>query len=440
MAFTASAGDVVVIPMKGTVSEAQFFFLRRNLKQAEKEKAEAVILDMDTYGGDLKAAVDMQGALFNTSVPVYTYINANAGSAGALIAVSTKRIYMAPVSAVGAAAPVLGNGQDLQETMSDKIVSYYSAYFRSAAERNGHNPDIAEAFINKNKEVIVGGTTIHSKGSVLTFSAQEAAKIVGDKPLFSAGIADNLQDLVTKAGLQGSIRRVEPTGFERMAFFITMLAPLLLLGGIIGAYIEFKTPGFGIPGICSIICFALFFTGHYIAGLAGMEVFVIFILGIVLVVSELVLHPGTILPGLLGAMMVFGAVVYAMIDHYPTQPVLPSPSMLYVPAINLLISGFLAAVTIGILARYLPQTSFYRRVVLNAVNPVGPSIQETSPVAVLKAGMEGQALSILRPSGRAQFGDIVIDVITEGEFLSPGTPIRIMTVEGARVIVEKADQ
>ena len=98
----------MVIPLTGEVTQAQFYFLRRILKSSEAADASALIIDMDTYGGNLKAAVDMLGALMKTTVPTLTYVNTNAGSAGALIALSTKRIYMAPVSAIGAAAPISG--------------------------------------------------------------------------------------------------------------------------------------------------------------------------------------------------------------------------------------------------------------------------------------------------------------------------------------------
>jgi membrane-bound serine protease (ClpP class) len=123
-----------VVPLTGEVTQAQFYFLRRILKSSEAAEASALIIDMDTYGGNLKASVDMLGALMKTNIPTVTYVDTNAGSAGALIALATKRIYMAPVSAIGAAAPVSGGGEDLQETINSKVVSYFSGYY-SAAEK-----------------------------------------------------------------------------------------------------------------------------------------------------------------------------------------------------------------------------------------------------------------------------------------------------------------
>src|SRR5438067_7963567 len=429
-------GSVVVIPMHGEISQAQFMFLRRALKQDESQHATAVVLDMNTYGGELEAATKMLDALFKTSVPTITYINPNAGSAGALVALSTKRIFMAPVSAIGAAAPVMSGGQDLPQTMSEKIVSYFSGYFRSAAERNGYNPDIAEAFISKEKEVKIGDTVVHAKGSLLTLSAQEAARDVGGKPLLAAGTAESLKDLMTKANLAGPMRIIEPTGFETLAFWITTLAPLLLLYAIVCAYIEIKTAGFGIAGLISAICFVLFFTGHYIAGLAGWEIFVMFALGLALVLGELLVHPGTIIPGLIGIILMGAAIVWAMVDRYPSQPLIPTGDMLLWPLLNFLIASVLAAVLIAVLARYLPQTSLFDFIALGSAEPVGPSfslVTVASPAKVA-VGAEGVARSILRPSGNAQFGDLIVDVITRGEFIEPNAPIRVLAVEGARIV------
>lgn len=433
----ASAADVVVIPFKGQVSQAQFFFLRRALKEAERDKAQAVILDMDTYGGELKACVAMQNALSQVKMRTLTYINPNAGSAGALVAISTKDIYMAPISAIGAAAPVMAGGQDLPKALEDKNISYYSNYFASVAKENGHNPDIAQAFIDKNQAVVVGGQTIHEKGSVLTLGAQDAVKVIEGKPVLAAGIAASIPELLKQAHLDGVVREVNPTGFEVLAFWVTTLSPLFLLGGILGAYIEMKIPGFGIAGILSILCFTIFFAGHYVAGLAGWEAPVLFVIGLALVLGELLVHPGTILPGLFGAMLMGVSVVWAMVDRYPDTPLVPEPEMLVVPFLKLAAAVGLAGIAIAILAKYLPKTSFFHGLVLATRNPAGAALSPTkSEFTRLPVGAEGVARSILRPSGRAEFNHELHDVITMGQFVEPGTRLRVVAVEGARIVVE----
>src|SRR6478752_10369202 len=155
-------GDTVVVPLNGEISPPLYLFLRRAIKAAENAGAGAIIIDMNTYGGRLDAAADICGALNRTTIPTYTFINTNAGSAGSLIALATRHIYMSPVSAIGAAAPVLSTGAELTGTEKDKTLSYWSALVRNSATRNGHNPDIGEAFMDKEKEVKIGDRVVHA--------------------------------------------------------------------------------------------------------------------------------------------------------------------------------------------------------------------------------------------------------------------------------------
>ena len=436
-------GSVVVVPLSGEVTEAQFFFLRRILKRSEAAGASALIIDLDTYGGSLKAAVEMLGALMKSTVPTLTYVNTNAGSAGALIALSTKRVYMAPVSAIGAAAPINAGGEDMQQTLNQKVVSYFSGYFRSAAEKNGYNPELAEAFINKEKEVKIGDKVINPKGSLLTLSAQEAVKEYDGKPLLAQGVASNLEELCEKAGLRAKdIVRVEPTGFERLAQWITVLAPLFLVGGMIGAYLEFKSPGFGVAGILSGLCFLLFFAGHYIAGLTGFEVVAVFILGTLLVLTELLFFPGVTLLALLGTALMAGSLLFAMVDFYPSQPLDFSLDLLFRPLVNLGIAVALFVLAVSLLARFLPELPLFNRLVLATQSPTGPSLQMRTPSmfeSSVKVGEEGVARTILRPAGKAEFGAALVDVVTDGEFLDAGARVRVTMVEGDRVVVEGLD-
>src|SRR5713226_8096795 len=262
-------GDVVVVPLRGEISPSLLMFLRRAEKVAESNGASAIIFEMNTYGGRLDSAEEITSVLNHATIPTYTFVNSNAGSAGSLIALATQHIYMAPVSAIGAAAPVLPTGEDLPLTQREKTISYWSALIRGSAMKNGHNPDIGEAFMNKDKEVKIGDRVIHPKGTLLTLNAQEATEKINGKTLLGDGGAESIVDLTKKAGLKGNVVSIKPTGFEQLALWLTTLAPLLLLAGIVGAYLEFKIPGATLPGIISAICFALFFLGHYLAGLAG---------------------------------------------------------------------------------------------------------------------------------------------------------------------------
>ncbi|HEY0370154.1 MAG TPA: hypothetical protein VGC85_11195, partial [Chthoniobacterales bacterium] len=388
-------------------------------------------------------AEEITHLLNQAKIPTYTFINTNAGSAGALIALATRNIFMAPVSAIGAAAPIMSNGQDLESTARDKTISYWSALIRGSATRNGHNPDIGEAFMNKDHEVKIGDRVVHEKGSLLTLNAQEASERFGDKPLLADGIADSIPTLMQKANLNGARAVIAPTGFERLAFWITELAPLLLLGGILGAYLEFKMPGTTLPGVIAAICFALFFLGHYLAGLAGWEVVGLFVLGVFLVLIEILfLAHSTIVVGVAGVFLMLASIFWAMIDRYPGQQFFPSGDMLRVPVVNLLVALVVAALMIAILARYLPRTSLYGRFALSAASPSGPSLagvsREFATASQVRPGTEGRAITVLRPSGKARFGEHVVDVVTEGDFIAADSPIAVVSANGMRVVVKAA--
>src|SRR6202162_3980654 len=438
---TIHKGDVVVVPLRGEISPSLLMFLRRAEKLVETNGASAIIFEMNTYGGRLDAAEEITSVLNHAKIPTYTYINSNAGSAGALVALATQHIYMAPVSAIGAAAPVLATGEDLPLTEREKTISYWSALIRGSALKNGHNPDIGEAFMNKDKEVKIGDRVIHAKGTLLTLNTQKAMEKINGNPLFADGVAESIADLAKKADLKGNVVSIKPTGFEQLALWLTALAPLLLLGGIIGAYLEFKIPGASLPGIISAICFALFFLGHYLAGLAGWEVVALFVLGLSLVIIEIMFFAhSTIVFGVLGVLLMLASMLWAMIDRYPEQPFFPTGEMLAVPLRNLFIALISSALVIALLARYLPRTSVYRRFALMTSNPPGPSLagapRDFATAIDLSPGTEGISLSILRPSGKARLLTQIIDVVTQGEFIPSNTSITVVRRDGMRVVVK----
>ncbi|HSP45138.1 MAG TPA: hypothetical protein VLO30_04035 [Chthoniobacterales bacterium] len=434
-------GDTVVIPLNGEISPPMHLFLRRAIKAAENAGSGAIIIEMNTYGGRLDSAGDITGVLNRTTLPTYTFINTNAGSAGSLIALATRHIYMSPVSAIGAAAPVLSTGADLPATEKEKTLSYWSALVRNSATRNGHNPDIGEAFMDKDKEVKIGDRVVHAKGTLLTLNAQEATEMINGKPLLAEAVADSVADLAKKGGLKGELVALGPTGFERLAFWVTALAPLLLLLGIICAYLEFKMPGVSMPGIIAAVCFALFFAGHYLAGLAGWEVVALFVLGVLFVLIEILFFGhSTIVFGVIGVFLMLASLLWAMIDRYPGETFFPTGDMLATPLRNLFLTLLGAAVVIAVLARYLPKTNLYRRFALMTTNPPGPSLagvpREFATALDVTPGMQGMAQTTLRPSGKARFADHVVDVVTEGEFISAETPITVVQKDGMRVVVK----
>ena len=404
-----------------------------------ENQASALILDMNTPGGEGEAMKEIMGivAKFKPADRTFTYVNKEAFSAGAFISAATRHIWMAPGAIIGAASPVT-LGQEGPKELPAKFVSAYAAIIRAAAEQNGHNPAVFDAMVNKQTGLKIDGREIVAKGDILTLTTQEATQRVGRPPktLLADGVVDTLEDLVEKNVQRGAkIVRIEPTGFEEVGRLIVSLSPLLLAAAFLLGYIEFKTPGFGIFGILAAICALIFFFGHYIAGLSGYENLLLVILGVSLIAAEIFLFPGTLLPGLVGLGLLLVGILNAMVDRYPADPVLPTLPQLHLPALNFALGLFGGMVAILLAARFLPRTPLFRLFDLATTSPkFQPIAEEPAP-----RGAKGKATTDLRPSGRAILNQKVYDVLADGDFIPAGTPVKATGREGATTLVRRAD-
>lgn len=438
-----TGGKVYVLPIRDDIMPPLIYLVRRGVKEAMEAKADLLVLDMETNGGRVDSTERIISILAQFKGETVTYVNRNAYSAGAFIAVATQRIFMAPESVIGAAAPIMlspgGTGAEaMPDTMEVKMTSAVSAKIRAQAQKNGHNAEVIEAMIDKQKELVIDGKVINAKGGILTLTNVEAEREYGTpaKPLLSAGTVASLDALVTKLGRENAERHtIQPTGAEKLATWINALNWLWLIIGVAGIYIEFKTPGFGLPGIVGICAFALYFLGSYIAGLSGLEWPVLFLLGLALIALELFVFPGTVLLGLAGVVLMLITIVMAMVDIYPGMPRLPSLPQLTVPLRDLTYAALGSVVVLLVLARFLPQTAFYGRLVTQSVSGV-VTVAEQARAQASQVGWEGVAVSSLRPGGKAQFGEEILDVMTEGDLIGKGTRVRIIGHSGREAIVE----
>jgi membrane-bound serine protease (ClpP class) len=450
-----AAGEkkVLILPIREDIAPPLTYLVRRGVKQAIEEQADLLVLDMKTNGGRLDTTEDIIEIITQFKGNTVTYVNDRAFSAGAFIAVATKKIYMAPQSVIGAAAPVMmgpsGDVQDVPGTMDIKMKSAVRALVRRYAATNGHNVAVIEAMIDKNKELKIGDTVLNEKGDILTLTDVEANKSYGNPPtpLLSAGTVETLDALLTKLGYAGARRIViEPTGAEKLGTWINMISPLLLIVGVIGLYIEFKTPGFGAPGIIAIIAFALYFIGSYIAGFSGLEWMLVFLVGVALVALEFFLFPGTVALGVGGALLMVVAIVMALVDFYPGVP--SSPGGMSWPtfggptrdsldhALRVLFMAMAgAALGVWLVSKWLPKTSIYAALVSHGAS----GAQTTAAFATQEStmlGKTGVTISALRPSGKAQFGEAILDVISQGDMLEKGRAVRVIGFSAGAAIVE----
>lgn len=450
-ARSAAAGEssrpVYVIPIRDDIEQSIVYVVRRGLKEAAEQNAQAVILDMNTNGGRGDAMEEIMSMLQNFKGDTITYVNTKAYSAGAFIAVATKHIYMAPSSVIGAASPVMmgasGEVEKLPSTYEKKISSAYSARIRAAAQRNGYDPRLVDAMVKETDGLTLDGREIVKKGDILTLTDTEATALYGKpaKPLLAEGIAADMADVLKKCGFDKELEhRVEPTGAEKLARLITTIAPLLMMIGMGCLYLEFKTPGISVFGIAGAIVLAIFFFGHYVAGLSGFEEVLLFVVGLILIGIELFVLPGHVLPGFLGVVAILVSLVWAMVDKLPGPPDLPAVVLprFEIPLAKVVGSMVGLGVILALLAKWLPKaTGPYGGLILQTAleNSAGYATA-TSHTELL--GQRGKTLTILRPSGTARVGEAVVDVITEGDFIGANEDVVVREVRGAQVIVQKS--
>ncbi|MBI2914417.1 MAG: ATP-dependent Clp protease proteolytic subunit, partial [Firmicutes bacterium] len=276
---------VYVVPIKGTVEPGLASFVERSLSTAEKEKADAVLLEINSFGGRVDAATEIRDMILEFEPPVLAYVSERAWSAAALIAIASPKLAMAPGASIGAAEP---------RPAEEKTISALRAEFEATAERNGRDPRIAGAMVDAELEIkdVVG------KGKILTLSAEQAEKLG-----FVDYVAPRRQTVLAYFGYPGArLVVMRPAGAERMARFITdpVVSSLLLTVGFLGLLYELASGGWGVPGSVSLAALGLFFGGRLVAGLAGWEVLVLFLAGLGLLFLEASVIPGFGVAGFAG--------------------------------------------------------------------------------------------------------------------------------------------
>ena len=441
---SSPTGKVFIVPIRENIMPPLVYVVRRGVKEAMEAKADTLILDMKTDGGRVDVTEEIIQIVSKFKGTTVTYVNDRAFSAGAFIAVGTQKIYMAPQSVIGAAAPILmvpggGVAEKLPDTMEAKMTSAIRALVRTQAEKNGHNIEVVEAMIDKTKELKLDGEVLNKEGNILTLTDRQAAKEYGNpaKPLLSSGTVESLDALLVTLGYANAQRvEIKPTGAETVGIWINTIGPLLLIIGMVGLYIEFKTPGFGLPGIVGLVAFALYFFGGYAAAISAPVWAVGFVGGLILVALELFVFQGSMIAGVGGAVLMLVAIVMGMVDMYPGTPRLPTLPQLQLPLRDLGIALAGTVVIAAMLARFLPKTPFFQKLVSQTASGVSSgAAQEAQQEARL--GHIGVAISQLYPGGKAQFGDQILDVLTQGEMVERGRPVKIIGHTGPDAVVEE---
>jgi membrane-bound serine protease (ClpP class) len=441
----ANQPPVYVVSITGTIDLGLAPYLERVLNDAEDAGSPAVILDINTPGGRLDAVLQMRDTILDANVRTIAFVNRTAFSAGALIAIACQEIYMTPGAVMGAATPIDASG----ETASDKVVSAVRKTFKSTAEVRHRDPRVAEAMVDP--DVVIEG--LDGPNELLTLTTDEAVAWG-----YADGVLSTRDDLLTATGLGDSTTKLTSLSpAEKLVRFITdpVVASLMIAAAILLIIGDLFVGGFGVIGGVGLLLLAVFFWGHNLAGLAGWEDFALVALGLVLIGVEVFVTPGFGVPGILGLIALGAGFWLAMLGGDIRTPAASERA-------GWSVAAAMIAILIGTVAllSFFPNARRLGGLVLQGQGAIGEPVRarprgwlgwfgggaalelgsERAIGQAQPASMEGNigiALSDLRPSGTAKFGDRQVDVVTRGEYLYGGDAIIVIKDEGYRRVVRR---
>jgi len=425
-ALAQSRPVVRVIPIHGMIDMGLAPFVQRVLDEAERDSAAAVILDINTFGGRVDAAVMIRDALLSSPVRTVAFINRRAISAGALISLAAERIVMTDGGTIGAATPVqLGQPGSAPAPVEEKSLSYVRKEFRATADTRKRPPLIAEAMVDA--DVAIPG--LIEKGKLLTLTTDEALKHrVADYR------ANSIADLLSQLGLSGAeLRYSSPNWGESLVRLIThpIVASLLLSVAMLGIFVEIRTPGFGVPGALGLASLALVLGGHWIVQLVGWEELLLVGAGLTLLALEIFVIPGFGIAGVAGFTAVLAGLTLGLVGHGATaRTVAAAAGRVSFSMLVSLAAGF-------VLMRFLPRFPFGRRLMLETELTAGGGYASAPERDSSWLGRVGRATTPLRPAGIAEIDGERVDVVSEGEMIEAGTTIVVSRVDGNRIVVRR---
>jgi membrane-bound serine protease (ClpP class) len=430
---------IVVIPIEGTIDLGLVPFVQRAIE--ENPSAAAVILDVDTHGGRVDAAVQIRDTLLDTDIPVVAFVHRRAISAGALISLAADHIAFAPGGSMGAATPVqMGDGE--MQPVGEKVVSYMRAEMRATAEATGRDGDLAEAMVDA--DIVIDGVV--AKGKLLTVTT-ESARELGLTEL----VVEDLPALLDALGL-GNARTIDmnENWAESFARFVTdpTVAGLLMSLGVLGIMVELYSPGFGVPGTLGVVSLVLFFFGHSTVSLVGWEEVILLTIGFLALLVEFLIIPGFGVIGIAGILLVMAGLALALVGA-PLEVAWDlgtNPGGLMDAMSRVVIALAVTIVGMGVAVWALPKKVLPKWLVLDSrieesapgTIPAGQARTESHGASVELVGKVGSAVTDLRPSGKARIDGRIIDVVSLHEYIRSGAQIEVTEVEGMRVVVNRA--
>ena len=410
---TGAGKLVYVIPIENEVERGMEAFLRRTTREAMAANADHIIFEINTPGGAVEAAGNIGQIMQDVTVPTTAFIRSRALSAGSYIALFADNIYMTPQATMGASGIITvdGNAADA------KAQSFWREAMGSAAEAGGRDRIYAEAMADASIDLPELNAPV---GEFLTLGPTKALEVG-----YSEGTVNNRSELLEVLGLsEATILEMEITLAETIARFLTnsfVVSILLTLAGL-GFVLELYTPGLGVAGAIGATSLILFFYGHAIAGLAGLEVFILVILGIGLIIAEFFV-PGGILGGI-GVLSIIGALFFA------TDNIFAMGMSVLVALIITIIVAIVLYKRVGL------KKGVLRHIVLfDQETPDRGYVSSKERKDLI--GLKGTTVTPLRPAGTGLFEGERIDIVSVGNFILANQKVEIIQVSGSRVVVKE---
>jgi len=430
-----SSETIYKVPIKGTIDLGLPPFVKRVISVAEKDNASAIIFEINTFGGRVDAATQIKDAILGSKVPTIAFINRRAISAGALISLSCEKIYMTEGGLLGAATAVDMSGKK----GSEKVISFMREEMASTAEKRGRNTEIARGMVDeelmfthlviKGDSIIVNDIEGRKEGKLISLTTEQALKYN-----ISDGKAETLNELINLLGYSELVLKENIENWsEKLVRFLTnpVVASLLTTFGFLGILFELQSPGWGIPGVVGLICLILSLSASYIAQLATISDMLLIIAGFSLIMLEAFVIPGFGVVGISG----IGIVVYGL--YLLLIPNVPVGEEVLSNATDGFMIGLLGAIIgIYLLLKLMVKTKFWKQL-------TAPGSQKKEDGYTNSFGWEslidqiGVADTDLHPSGWVRVEDKRFFMISEGDFIEKGSSVKILSVDGNRVLVKK---
>ncbi|HEV3165799.1 MAG TPA: NfeD family protein [Isosphaeraceae bacterium] len=459
----------VWIKISGPLDTTQEFYLKRRIEQARQDKVNLIFFEINSEGGKDNPVDNIADTIAGIrDMKTVAYIADRAKGVSSLIPLACNKIIFRKDGEMGEVTRLItGRNGETQELGAAQIEALASKA-EQLAKQKGHPPAVARAMIDPEMELFVAkdtqtGAVTYVSGEqirtepgrylnpertdkkdheVLTITANDA---LGYR--LASDVVDDDEQLKAIFGLRGKNIRIDgPTWVDEVVTVLNTdwMSWLLLFIGFFMLVLELKLPGIGLPAIISALAFLLFFWSRYLSGTADQLEILLFVVGLICLALELFVFPGFGVFGMSGILLILISVVMASHTFvWPTQEYeyrQMGQTLLQVTVVLITVAA--GAVMLG---RYFPSLPFFNRMVLKP-EPAGggelddPGIKpppEGDDSLAFLVGETGRTTTVLRPTGKARFGELLVDVTADGFFIEPDSLVEVVEVRGARVIVKR---